>query len=106
MAFSNALTDDLAAFYNTDEFATTVTYNSSSISAIVDYGDSGKDRDYNRDFHVTKATLRVKQSDVTSPAYRDAVVIGSNTWYVQRQIEGDGIEWVMGIERAERPELM
>lgn len=106
MAFSDALTNDLATFYNTDEFAVTVTYDGTSITADVMYGDSGKDRDYNKDFSVTKAVLRVKQSDVTNPAYRDTVIIGSNTWYVQREIQGDGYDWVIGIERAERPELV
>lgn len=106
MAFSDALTNDLAVFYNTTEFGTTITYGGTSVTAIIDYGDAGGGGSYNKDFTVVKATIRVKQSDVANPAYRDAVVISSNTWYVQREISGDGKDWVIGIERVERPELI
>lgn len=98
MSFTDALTQDLSVFFNIDEFATTVTYDSVSVSAIVDYGDS--------DYRVTKATLFVKVSDVALPKYRDEVIIDSLTWYVMRKIESNGKVWEIGIERDERPELL
>lgn len=106
MSFLSMVEDDLTTFFNDEEHGVSVTYAGTSITAVVDYGDSGRDVEYNRDFKATKATLKVKASDVTQPDYRDAVVIGSNTWYVQRVINGDGYWWVVGIERLERPELI
>lgn len=105
MAFSDAVTDDLNTFFNDEEHAASVTYGTTEITAIVDYGDSGSNKEYNQDFKAGKAILKVKVSDVTEPAYRDEVTIGSDTWYVRRILDGDGYWWVVGIEKVERPEL-
>lgn len=107
MAFSDALTEDLNTFYNDEEFAITVTYDSvPDIPAIIDYGDSGEKNEYSDGFKAIKATIRVKKEDVAQPVYRDIVIINSVNWYVMREIQGDGTEWVCGLERAERPELV
>lgn len=107
MAFSTALEQDLSVFFSTDDFVQeTITYSGVSIGALVDYGDSDKDREYNRDYKTIKAIILVKQSDVTLPAYRDVIIIGGATWYAQRNVEGDGYVWSIGIERMERPELL
>ena len=100
MTFKDQLTTDLSVFFNTDEFAQTVTYKGTPIAAIVDYGENpGKEGDA----LITLGTLTVKASDVPSPAYRDTVVIGSNTWRVRGVISGDGYIWKLSIYRGERP---
>lgn len=106
MSFAVALEQDLSTFFDTGEFATTVTYDSVSVSAIVDYGDSGRNVEYNRDFKADRGTLYVKVSDVEKPEYRDEVIISGDTWYVMREIESKGTIWEIGIERAEAPELL
>lgn len=106
MSFATALTQDLSTFFETEEFATTVTYDGSSVSAIIDYGDSGRNVEYNRDFKADRGTLYLKVSDVAKPSYRDEVVISGDTWYVMREIESKGTIWEIGIERIERPELL
>lgn len=107
MSFATALEQDLSTFFSTDDFVQeTITYSGSSVNALVNYGDSGRNIEYNKDYKATKAIILVKQSDVTLPAYRDVIVIGGATWYAQRNIEGDGYVWSVGIERAELPELI
>ena len=107
MTFKSQMTDDLSVFYNTDEFAETVTYSGTEIPAIVDYfdrtvvGPSGGKRKETR--------IRVKVSDVASPAYRDAVTIRSQALYVLDDSDAaieqgpDGLEWFLTLGRDERP---
>lgn len=107
MSFGSALEQDLSVFFSTDAFVQeTITYAGSPVDALVNYGDSDKDRDYNKDYKATKAVILVKQSDVTLPSYRDVIVIGGATWYSQRNVEGDGYVWSIGIERDPRVELL
>lgn len=107
MSFATALEQDLSVFFSTDDFVQeTITYSGVSIDALVNYGDSDKDREYNKDYKATKAIILVKQSDVALPKYRDIIVIGGATWYAQRNVEGDGYVWSVGIERDPRPELL
>ena len=100
MSFESQATADLAACFN--EFAETVTYNGSSISAVVDYEES---IDEQQNSTITNASLTVKASDVTSPTYRDVVVIDSVTWHVRRIVYGDGYIWELDLMRDERPVL-
>jgi len=102
MTFKTDMTTDLSVLFNTDEFAETVTYSGEDISAVVDYG---LDQDMGDEATVDRALLCVKQSDVSSPAYRDAVVIGTATWYVKNVKSGDGYVWVLEITKDERPVL-
>jgi len=99
MSFSTQLTADDLAIYNTDEFAETVTYNSGSISAIVDYGEA---LDEVTGRMVATAQMSIKVSDVASPARRDVVVINSVTWYVSDTISGNGSDWDLLLFRDER----
>lgn len=99
------LTDAESVLWNTSEFATTVTYGTTSITAQVIYGDAEEVGEERQDFKVDKARISVKVSDITTPAYRDEITIGSDTWYVQRIISGDEVEWLLGIEKDERPDL-
>lgn len=103
--FQDMITDDLDdVFFNTDEFAQTITYNGESVSAIVQYGPRRRSADQ---IVSCDAWITVKTADVSSPAYRDTIVIGSNTYKVliddQTQPEGDGYIWVIDLKRDERP---
>lgn len=106
MTLKTQMTTDLAVFFNDDEFAETVTYNGTDITAIVEYG-AGRDTGA----VARLATLFVKKSDVTLPAYRDTIIIGSDTWRVfenedqEAVISGDGYVWKIPIFLSERPTL-
>ena len=102
MTLSSQLTTDLSIFFDTDEFAQSVTYAGSVINAIVS-DDENLDAAGSRESAMAKGTIWVKVSDVTLPAYRDAVVIGSDTWYVRRIVSGDGYVWQVEIYRGQRP---
>jgi hypothetical protein len=103
MTLAEQLTTDLPVFFDTDDFARTVTYNGAEISAIVDYGVSPDGE------NARTARLIVKVSDVPDPAYRDTVVIGSATFRVFRDpgkevaVKGDGHVWELSLVRDERP---
>ena len=107
MTLKTQIEDDLDIFLNTDEFAETISYNGSSISAIFS---SKKNLDNDTevkggDTSMAKAILIVKVSDIASPAYRDTVIRSNVTWKI-RDIEfGDGYIWKLNIYRDERPVL-
>lgn len=104
--FKDTLANDMGTFFNTDEFALTVTYNPGtgpvSIQAVVDYGDGQADP-------VAKvATITVQKSQVPDPDYRHTFVIDGLTWYVSAKkdkgtkIPGDDYVWVIPLNRDER----
>jgi len=104
MTLKTAMASDLGLFFNTDDFAETVTYAGSDIIAIPDYDEAKKTiagktpmegvGDY--------AFLAVKQSDVATPAYRDSVIINTITWRVAKIDSGDGFVWNLIIKKDER----
>lgn len=103
---ADTITSDLdAVVLNTDEFAKEITYKGATIKAIVHYGP----RRTKSDQAVScDAWLEgVKVSDVPTPAYRDTVVIGSDTYKVliddTTQPEGDGYSWIIDLKKGERP---
>ena len=104
MTFKTQMTSDLSVFFDSDEFAETVTYNGESIEAVIDYGED-LDRIEAGDAVAAMATIYVEVSDVADPDYRDTVVIGSDTWRVRNIVKGDGYVWKLDIKRDERPVL-
>jgi len=100
MTLAAQIIADLSAFFNTNEFAQAVTYGGNSIIAIFE---PDEDPTMTPEHIAKTGTLYVKASDVATPAYRDAVVIGSNTWYVIG-IPGDsrGGIWMLRVERDVR----
>ena len=109
MSFATQKLADLSVQFNTDEFATSIVYNGTTIPAIVDYGDSS----FKYGMETGRqATVTVKVSDVASPSYRDTVVIGGVTWRTFRDErtdltrEGDGVTWQIPLIRDERPRAM
>ena len=102
--FQDMIASDLDnVFLNTDEFAQTITYKGASIKAIVHYGP----RRSSSGVISCDAWILVKVSDVATPAYRDPVVIDSDTYRVRvdkdTQPEGDGYTWTIDLKKDERP---
>ena len=106
MSWSDAVDNAMDAWFDTDEMAQTITYAGTEITADVMYG--GKSTHAGP---AKTAVIEVKVADVAQPAYRDAVVIGGNTWTVYRdrmqqvEIEGDGYTWKIPVKRDERPDF-
>lgn len=96
--------DIVAVFYNNDEFAETVVYNGADVLAIVNRGSSPNITET----VATECSIRVQVSEVPSPAYRDVVVIGSDTFYVLQDDRetprktDDGLEWIIPLYSDER----
>lgn len=95
------MTADLAIFFNTGEFATSCTYAGTSIDAVWNPGMSSRDTPPSQ---VGQGELTIKTADVSSPAYRDAVIIDGTTWHVKQVLYGDDDTWTLLLYN-ERPKL-
>lgn len=97
---------DLSVFFNANEFAESVTYAGNAITAIVERSLGKRENSVTAQGSVKQATLFVKESDVSAPAYRDAVVIDGDTWHVI-EIPGRAEEgiWRLEIETEMKPVL-
>lgn len=102
MTLNSQLSTDLAVFFETDEFAQSVTYAGTAINALVLFNEN-LDAAGSRDSAMAIGEIWVKVSDVALPAYRDVVVIGSDTWNVRRILFGDGYIWKVEIYSGQRP---
>jgi len=112
MTLKTQIAADLnTVFFNTDDFADTVTYTPVSgtgktIKAIIDYGVPDESGLAGMDAVNTDAELWL-QADATngiaSVAVNDAVTIGSETWRViyARKVD-DGLIWRCRISRSTR----
>jgi len=125
MSFATQLTADEAVFLNANEFAETVTYDGSSVPAIVEVGTA---LDQATGAMQAVVTLTVRRSDVPDPLYRDTVSIPSLTrdtvradgsimgfsdgaamnitedpWDVMRIEGGDSGVWTLTLVQNERP---
>jgi hypothetical protein len=84
MTLKTDMTNDLAGFFNEDEFAESVTYipngwNPKDISAIVSR-DNPFQEPYVRGETTATCEIEVKASDVENPQYGDLFEIGDDTW--------------------------
>jgi len=100
MTLKSNMATALDVIWGTDYFGETVTYDGESITAIVDYGQELDDGPASA---MAKCEIEVKVADVASPAHRDPVVIGSDTWRVEHVIESDWYSHRLALERDERP---
>lgn len=75
-----------------------VAYNGTTVSASFQI--KAEDVDGGR---KEAAELIVSAASVASPAYRDAVVVGTDTWHVMRKISSDGYTHRLELYRAENP---
>jgi len=86
MTLKTQMTSDLAAFFNTDEFADSITYtpdggDPATISAIV-VRDAPLQEPYVRGEQNAACIITVKTVDVASPQRGDKYTISSEDWYM------------------------
>ncbi len=84
MTFKSQLTTDLSIFYNTDEFAETVSYiaaggSATDITAIVTR-DGTRLEPYVRGEFTAIAIIDVQKSEVPTPQHGDTYIFDSQTW--------------------------
>jgi hypothetical protein len=99
--FTDAIDGAMTAWFDTGLMADTVSYNSVSIPAHFIRPEIAEE--LNATGRGERATLHVRVSDVSAPAYRDAVVISTVTWYVLRIVSGDSWTWELELYRDENP---
>ena len=88
--------------FSTDGLGESITYNGDSITAIVDPSKDVLDETSGHR-RVIRRSIEVGVSDVATPAYRDAVVIDSETWRVLEIEASDWYSHTLILERDERP---
>lgn len=98
MSLKDVMAADISAvFFNTSEFAETVTYNGTSITAIPEIGeDNRKGNTFAASGGSGIAYFTVKESDIAWPEPPDKITYKNVTWYVARVISSDG-----GMHRIE-----
>jgi hypothetical protein len=103
MTLKTLMASDLSMFYNTDEFADSITYTPAgeagiSTAGIIDHGALAESQ--GSDALGAVATLRVQVSEVATAAQGDTVAIGSDTWEVLwAEKTEDNLEWICDISK-------
>jgi hypothetical protein len=103
MTLKTDITADLEdVFFNTDEFAESITYGTATIDAVVSY-----DVNLHEGGLATWAEglIVVKKSDVPTFVQRTAVTIGSDAWKTKRELMTDAYTRTIEIEKDMRPRL-
>jgi len=102
MTLADQLSTDLSVFFNTDEFAAPVTYNTSDISVII--VGHGTDADANSVFDFVDVIA--KASDVPTVTYRtDTLVYDGLTWRYPKVLEQDAYCKKIRLIRNQRPKV-
>jgi len=110
MPFADAITTDLSVFFNTDEFAKSVTYTplnreGTTIPIIIASSDESLQSPQPAGDQLV---ILARESDVASPNPQgDTFTIDSETYYLTKNEAGpkpDGI-WRLRISRSERRQL-
>ena len=107
MTLKSAMTSDISAFVNTDEFGVEVVIGAETVNAVVDFGNFNPGEGYGPDSRM--AVVYVSVSDLSNPPeYRTAVTIGSDTWYVYRDMDSPvyAVEEGMYVFRVTTDERM
>lgn len=81
MTLKSDILSDLATFINTDEFAVSITYNSTSIAGIFDDEYKGVNQ-ITGEIEATAPQVIVKASDVLGIVHGSTLTINSATYYV------------------------
>lgn len=92
MTLKSQLTTDLSVFYNTDEFAETVSYtpiggSATDITAIVTRQGSHMEP-YIRGAVTAAAIIEVQKSEAPTPQHGDTYTFDSQTWEMDPEIDG------------------
>ncbi|MFA5387209.1 MAG: hypothetical protein WC322_02325 [Candidatus Paceibacterota bacterium] len=106
---ADMLTDLDDVFFDTDEFAYSATYTpSGGEAATITYIEEETDPAIMEDIPPGDAKIIIiKASDVSSPERGDTVTIGSDTWYLVRNLGGGSAAgtWRLVLTRSERRRL-
>ena len=100
MSLKSQMTSDLDMFFNTDEFASTITYTPTggdpvSITAVPGAQDAtGQDPVPSGDTMV----IFVMAAEVENPQYKDQFTIDGETWYFRRNLSGGANDGVYELE--------
>ena len=86
-----------------DNAAVSATYNGSSVTVLADDFGGDREREAPADGHMAVGSIEVKKDDVSSPAYRDPVVIDGTTYRVLKIESHDWYSWKLVLYRDERP---
>lgn len=81
MTLKSDITSDLDTFLDTDEFAVSITYNSTTIKGIFDDEYKGVNA-LTGEIEATAPQAIVKTSDVSGIAHGNTLTINSTTYYV------------------------
>ncbi|MGB2808000.1 MAG: hypothetical protein WBC22_09675 [Sedimentisphaerales bacterium] len=97
MTFKDQMTSDLSVFFNTDEFADTVSYTSIDDIAkditIVPTRSNPFQEPYVRGEETATCEIEVKKSEVTHPQYGDIFTIPSRVWAYDATITTESEVW-------------
>ena len=106
MTLKTQITSDLSAFFNTDEFAETVSYTPKGgaavdITAIVSQDDPLQEP-YVRGENTATCEIEVQASEVPTPQYGDTFTFGGETWEfdpIRGVLHKDDYTRLIGLER-------
>lgn len=98
MSLKDEMAADLSIFFNSAEFAESVTYNGSAILAIIN---RQAEPTFIGDNIADYAEILIKKSDVASPAYQDIIQFDSATWIVENIQRSDGLITKLKIRKRE-----
>jgi hypothetical protein len=98
--FDDAVNDAMEVWFDADLMASLCTYNGVSIPAHFSREEAEV---VNASGRGERAALEVRASDVVTPAYRDTVVVGADTWHVMRVLSSDGYSHRLELYRGEKP---
>lgn len=85
MSLKDHLVTDLATFFDTDDFAESVTYDGGTITALIE---RLQDPAFGADT-ATRANLTLKASDVPGIAFGDTLTFDSAPWIVEGILQSD-----------------
>lgn len=108
MTLKDQITSDLATFFNTDEFAETVSYTplggaAVDITAVVTR-DNPFQEPYVRGEETATSEIAVQKSEVSDPQYGDLFTFDSETWEfdpVRGVVREDDDTYLIGLVRRD-----
>ncbi len=95
MTLKADITSDLTTFISTDEFAVSITYNSTTIQGIFDDAYEGINA-ATGEIESTDPQVIVKASDVSGLGHGDTMIISGTTYYVTGiHTDGTGLKTII-----------
>jgi hypothetical protein len=98
MSFKDQLALDLSIFFNTDEFAEEIVYNTKVIKAIVK---TVANLSIEGNNILERLNVLIKREDVANPVFGDSIVINSVIYTVENIIFGNMVVWKVTCRRSE-----